>query len=124
MKTTILKLAMATIITVCASTAVHSQVVVELGHPQVNMAPQPNCPYGYYGSAPYECAGEGYYGSEYFYNGIFLGVGPWSNWGYNHGWGNHRFNGSSNGRYDNRHAERSMRQERARRENGGNHYKR
>jgi hypothetical protein len=59
----------------------------------------PVCSYGYYDYAPYSCAPVGYYGDGYFYNGIFLGVGPWSNWGYAHGWGGHRFAGARGGRY-------------------------
>ena len=59
----------------------------------------PACAYGYYDYAPYSCAPAGYYGSGYFYNGIFLGVGPWANWGYAHGWGGHRFAGARGGRY-------------------------
>ncbi len=47
----------------------HAQIVVNLGV-------QPNCPYGYYDYAPYQCAPMGFYGSGYFYNGIFLGMGP------------------------------------------------
>lgn len=61
--------------------------------------PPPVCQWGYYDYAPYGCAPSGYYGSGYFYNGIFLGVGPWSNWGYAHGWGGHRFSGAGGGRY-------------------------
>lgn len=61
--------------------------------------PPPACPYGYYDYAPYACAPMGYYGPGYFYNGIFLGVGPWYQWGYRHGWGNHRFAGARGGRY-------------------------
>ena len=59
----------------------------------------PVCPYGYYNYEPYGCAPSGYYGQGYFYNGIFLGVGPWSNWEYGHGWGGHRFDGPRGGRY-------------------------
>jgi hypothetical protein len=61
--------------------------------------PPPVCQWGYYDYAPYSCAPAGYYGDGYFYNGIFLGVGPWSNWGYAHGWGGHRFAGARGGRY-------------------------
>src|ERR1700733_6459216 len=60
---------------------------------------QPVCSYGYYGYAPYACAPMGYYGSGYFYNGIFLGMGPWAGWGYGHGWGGHRFVNDGGGRY-------------------------
>ena len=59
----------------------------------------PVCAYGYYNYAPYGCAPSGFYGPGYFYNGIFLGIGPWANWGYGHGWGEHRFSGGGGGRY-------------------------
>jgi hypothetical protein len=51
----------------------------------VNIGVQPVCSYGYYGYEPYACAPMGYYSSGYFYNGIFLGMGPWAGWGYGHG---------------------------------------
>ena len=41
----------------------------------------PGCAYGYYDYAPYGCAPSGFYGPGYFFNGVFLGVGPWANWG-------------------------------------------
>jgi hypothetical protein len=69
-----------------------AQVALSIGVP-------PSCPYGYYDYAPYACAPAGFYGPGYFYNGIFLGVGPWHNWGYAHGWGGHRFYGPGGGRY-------------------------
>lgn len=59
----------------------------------------PVCQYGYYDYEPYECAPYGFYGEGYFYNGVFLGVGPWGNWGYEHGWGGHRFEGEGGGQY-------------------------
>jgi hypothetical protein len=65
----------------------------------VNIGVQPVCSYGYYGYAPYQCAPMGYYGSGYFYNGIFLGMGPWAGWGYGHGWGGHRLGGDGGGSY-------------------------
>src|SRR5580658_2427447 len=71
---------------------VNAQVSISLGVPPV-------CSYGYYDYAPYGCAPVGFYGPGYFYNGIFLGVGPWSGWGYNHGWGSHRFVSGGGGRY-------------------------
>ena len=70
-----------------------AQVVIGIG---VN---PPRCSYGYYDYSPYGCAPMGFYGPGHFYNGIFLGVGPWSNWGYGHGWGEHRFSGGGGGRY-------------------------
>ncbi|HKR26726.1 MAG TPA: hypothetical protein VJS11_04700 [Acidobacteriaceae bacterium] len=48
----------------------HAQIAVQIG-------PQPDCPYGYYPYAPYDCAPYGYYGPEWFPNGIFIGAGPW-----------------------------------------------
>ena len=69
-------------------------------HIGINLGgPPPACRWGYYDYAPYGCAPAGYYGPGYFYNGIFLGVGPWSNWGYAHGWGGHRFSGAGGGHY-------------------------
>lgn len=73
--------------------AARAQITIGIG---VN---PPVCSYGYYNYAPYGCAPSGFYGPGYFYNGIFLGVGPWANWGYGHGWGGHRFNGARGGRY-------------------------
>lgn len=43
----------------------------------VNVGPPPNCPYGYFDYAPYNCAPYGYYGPEWFTNGVFIGAGPW-----------------------------------------------
>src|SRR3981189_1974427 len=37
----------------------------------------PVCTYGYYDYAPYACAPYGYWGPDYFVNGVFIGVGPW-----------------------------------------------
>jgi hypothetical protein len=47
-----------------------AQISVEIG-----AAPQ--CPYGYYDAAPYDCAPYGYYGREWFPRGVFIGTGPW-----------------------------------------------
>ena len=56
-------------ITATASRA-QAQVSVEVGV-------APDCPYGYYDVAPYNCAPYGYYGPEWFDGGVFIGVGPW-----------------------------------------------
>ena len=72
--------------------AAQAQISIDIGA-------QPACSYGYYGYAPYQCAPMGYYGSGYFYNGVFIGMGPWSGYGYNHGWGGHRFVSDGGGRY-------------------------
>lgn len=77
-----------------------AQVSVTIGAPAVVIGgPPPVCPYGYFDYAPYACAPAGFYGPGYFFNGIFLGVGPWHYWGYRHGWGAHRFYGARGGYY-------------------------
>jgi hypothetical protein len=43
----------------------------------VNIGVAPECPYGYYDVAPYNCAPYGYYGPEWFTGGVFIGSGPW-----------------------------------------------
>ena len=65
----------------------------------IHIGAPPVCAWGYYDYAPYACAPRGFYGPGYFYSGIFLGVGPWRNWGYAHGWGEYRFRGAEGGRY-------------------------
>jgi hypothetical protein len=47
-----------------------AQITVEVGV-------APDCPYGYYDAAPYDCAPYGYYGPEWFTGGVFIGTGPW-----------------------------------------------
>src|SRR6202453_55819 len=72
--------------------AAKAQIVVGVGI-------QPVCSNGYYDDAPYACSPYGFYGPGYFYNGIFLGMGPWAGWGYGHGWGGHRFVDGGGGSY-------------------------
>jgi len=43
----------------------------------VDIGVAPVCPYGYYDAAPYACAPAGYYGPEWFNDGVFVGAGPW-----------------------------------------------
>ena len=43
----------------------------------VNIGVAPECPYGYYDVAPYNCAPAGYYGPEWFEGDVFIGAGPW-----------------------------------------------
>ena len=43
----------------------------------VNIGVAPVCPYGYFDYAPYDCAPYGYYGPNWFTNGVFIGAGPW-----------------------------------------------
>jgi hypothetical protein len=62
----------------------------------VTIGPAPVCPYGYYDYPPYACAPYGYYGSEWFVGGVFVGAGPWF-----HGPAN--FHGNVNNRFDPQH---------------------
>jgi hypothetical protein len=62
----------------------------------VNIGVAPNCPYGYYDYAPYNCVPDGYYGSEWFNGGAFIGVGPWFH-------GSNDFHGSVNNSLDPQH---------------------
>ena len=68
--------------------AVHSQAQVSFG---VQIGPSygiynapPVCEYGFYPTYPFDCAPYGYYGSNYFVNGVFIGVGPWNNFYFSH----------------------------------------
>jgi hypothetical protein len=45
----------------------------------------PVCEWGYYAYYPYACAPYGYYGPNWFYEGAFIGVGPWYHWGWGRG---------------------------------------
>lgn len=66
-----------------------AQVTLNFG---VNVGPPPVCPYGYYDYAPYNCAPYGYYGPEWFANGIFIGAGPWFRGPRDfHGWVDNRY---------------------------------
>src|SRR5579863_4518819 len=50
--------------------------------PDYAYAGPPDCEWGYYNYYPYACAPYGYYGADWFYDGLFVGVGPWYHWGY------------------------------------------
>ena len=62
----------------------------------VTFGAEPDCPYGYYGYAPYNCAPDGYYGPQWFVGGHFIGAGHWF-----HGPSN--FHGSVNNHMDPQH---------------------
>ena len=59
----------------------------------VDIGVAPDCPYGYYDYAPYNCAPTGYYGPEWFIGDVFIGVGPWFH-------GSSDFHGTVNNHYD------------------------
>jgi hypothetical protein len=68
-------LALVAIVGICfAVTAPKTDAQVSVG---VSIGPAPDCPYGYYDTAPYGCAPYGYYGPEWFTGGVFIGAGPW-----------------------------------------------
>jgi hypothetical protein len=58
-------------ITAMGATSVSSSQVT------VGIGVAPVCPYGYFDYAPYDCAPYGYYGPDWFTDGIFIGAGPW-----------------------------------------------
>lgn len=66
-----------------------AQVSVEVGV-------APDCPYGYYDIAPYDCAPSGYYGPEWFSGDVFVGAGPWFH-------GGNEFRGKVDNRFDPQH---------------------
>ena len=43
----------------------------------ISFGVEPVCPYGYFDYAPYQCAPYGYYGPDWFVNGVFIGAGHW-----------------------------------------------
>ena len=66
--------------------SVPAQVSIDIGA-------EPDCPYGYYDFAPYNCGPYGYYGPEWFTGDVFIGAGPWF-----HGY--HDFRGHVDNRFD------------------------
>src|SRR5580658_387784 len=86
---------------ICTTVLLAALAMVPTADAQIGISVgiQPVCSYGYYDYSPYACAPVGFYGPGYFYNGIFLGMGPWAGWGYSHGWGEHRFRDGGGGRY-------------------------
>ena len=58
----------------------------------ISVGVEPVCPYGYYDVPPYACAPPGYYGPEWFLNGVFIGAGPWFHGPHDfHGWVDNHF---------------------------------
>jgi hypothetical protein len=67
----------------------HGQITLTIGG-------EPNCPYGYFDYAPYNCAPDGYYGPEWFNGGRFIGAGKWHH-------GGNDFHGHVNNSFDPHH---------------------
>ncbi|HTW75729.1 MAG TPA: DUF4124 domain-containing protein [Steroidobacteraceae bacterium] len=74
----------------------HAEPVESAPPVTVQMISPPACPYGYYEYPPFDCAPYGYYGPEWFQNGVFIGAGPWFH-------GRRDFRGHVNSHYDPRH---------------------
>src|SRR5689334_15181871 len=79
---------LAFLIAVVALPAMHSQAQVAIG---VQIGPSygiynapPVCEYGFYPTYPFGCAPYGYYGANWFVDGIFIGAGPWYNFYFTH----------------------------------------
>lgn len=68
--------------------AVHSNAQVAIGvqiGPDYGLYnPPPVCDYGYYPYYPFDCAPYGYWGPNWFADGVFIGAGPWYNFYYEH----------------------------------------
>ena len=77
-------LAMLGVFVVLAATPSPAQVSigVHIGRDYGYSHVPPACPYGYYPDYPFGCAPYGYWGPQYFVNGVFIGVGPWSRFYY------------------------------------------
>lgn len=76
------------VLAVIAFPAVHSQAQVSIGihiGPDYGYYhPEPVCVYGYYPYYPFTCAPYGYWGPQWFAEGVFIGAGPWDHFYYVH----------------------------------------
>ena len=79
--------------------ALISCVPVTPAQVSVNIGVAPACPYGYFSYAPYNCAPYGYYGPDWFVDGVFVGAGAWFH-------GPAHFSGHVDNRFDPRHGYR------------------
>ena len=91
MKRLIIFLALATVAGICLT--INNSVVRAQS---CDVAVAPDCPYGCYDTTPYACAPFGYYGPEWFKDGVFIGAGPWYK-------GPDNFHGQVNNRLDPQH---------------------
>src|SRR5215470_3820170 len=68
--------------------AVYSQaqvfVGVHIGPDYGLYNPPPVCAWGYYPYYPFDCAPYGYWGPDWFADGVFIGAGPWYHFYYVH----------------------------------------
>src|SRR6516162_3934890 len=68
--------------------ATYSQAQVSIGvqiGPSYGLYnPPPVCAWGYYPDYPFDCAPYGYWGPDWFVDGVFIGAGPWYHFYYTH----------------------------------------
>ena len=68
--------------------AAYSQAQVSIGvqiGPSYGLYnPPPVCAWGYYPDYPFDCAPYGYWGPDWFVDGVFIGAGPWYHFYYVH----------------------------------------
>ena len=76
------------LLAVLALPALHSQAQVSIGV-GIHIGPDygfyhapPVCEWGFYPDYPFGCAPYGYYGPEWFVDGVFIGAGPWNDFYY------------------------------------------
>lgn len=76
------------LLAVVAMPAAYSQaqvsIRVHIGPDYGLYNPPPVCEYGYYPDYPFGCAPYGYWGPEWFADGVFIGAGPWYRFYYTH----------------------------------------
>ncbi len=76
------------LLAVLALPAIHSQaqvsIGVQIGPDYGYYHPEPVCAYGYYPYYPFDCAPYGYWGPQWFADGVFIGAGPWYHFYYSH----------------------------------------
>lgn len=76
------------LVAILAVPALYSQaqvaVGVQIGPSYGLYNPPPVCAYGYYPDYPYNCAPYGYWGPQWFVDGVFIGAGPWYHFYYTH----------------------------------------
>lgn len=79
-------LALLAVVIVLPAVPSHAQVSfgVQVGPAYGYYNAPPVCEYGYYPYSPYACAPYGYWGPDWFVNGVFVGAGPWYHFYYVH----------------------------------------
>lgn len=81
LKTSLLGLAVGVSTLLFPMSKANAQVSVGIGIGEPGYMPAPACEWGYAPEYPFNCVGQGYWGPEYFNNGVFIGFpgSPW--WG-------------------------------------------